>query len=78
MLVIVFLKMPGVMGFFAGVLSMLLFKIVFALKKKKNVDKFICYKTDCFLEDLLRPLLNTIIKFLIVLAVVFMSLSALF
>jgi len=72
MLVIVFLKMPGVMGFFAGVLSMLLFKIVFALKKKKNVDKFICYKTDCFLEDLLRPLLNTIIKFLIVLAVVFM------
>jgi len=78
MLVIVFLKMPGVMGFFAGVLSMLLFKIVFALKKKKNVDKFIYYKTDCFLEDLLRPLLNTIIKFLIVLAVVFMSLSALF
>lgn len=77
-LVIVFLKMPGVMGFFAGALSMLLFKIVFALKKKKNVDNFICYKTDCFLEDLLRPLLNTIIKFLIVLAVVFMSLSALF
>ena len=78
MLVIVFLKMPGVMGFFAGVLSMLLFKIVFVLKKKKNVDKFIYYKTDCFLEDLLRPLLNTIIKFLIVLAVVFMSLSELF
>ena len=78
MLVIVFLKMPGVMGFFAGALSMLLFKIVFVLKKKKNVDKFIYYKTDCFLEDLLRPLLNTIIKFLIVLAVVFMSLSELF